>query len=330
MKSYWIIIGVCSFSCLVSVINLEADFLKLSDGLEIESTEVEYDGKEVMLKGACQVATMDGDRIQATRMSMNPLTRGLWLEQPRGTLHLASSNDASLSIEFTADEMSWDEQKLTLQLKGNVRVVQNGVLQLVTNQEVNLYQRVNQGNKILSAIEIPSQVEMTYSDALQGSMRKVLCPGFLKIDLEKREVFLQGKKEQQVYIEDTLGEMYADTAFLCYKWENEGWAIAKANLKGHVHLLSRFDGHVEEASSILHEAWASSLDYSPKDHQIILRGTPENRVVCFDKVHQMQMSASSFIVQQEEGSEQLRMRGEGNVRFKFNEKEENAQMMSKV
>jgi hypothetical protein len=147
-------------------------------------------------------------------------------------------------------------------------------------------------------------------------------------DDREQNLHFKGDKNHQVFIEDALGELYADTVFIKYASENSRLVPLKMTLKGHVRLINRFDGHIEESGSILHYAVADYVEYMLGPQEVLLLGEDGNRVLFFDVVKNIQMSAPGLKVKhnlsnkEKKGSPQgMSIQGMGDVRFTFIEKE---------
>ena len=276
----------------------------------------------------CQLTTIHGDHVQAKKIQAATIERRLWLETPRGILNMHREADSPQTLEFEANELAWDDQAGFLHLKGKVNIIQNETLQVSTDYEISISQIIVNGQKTLRSIKAPQKVQVSYQDMLKGRAHKIICPGSLTIDHERQEIILQGSSDQsgkeeiqQVYIEDAMGEMYADYIKMNYSWENRQFTPKNILLEGHVRLLNRFDGHIQESGSVLHYALADRMDYFPKEQEIILAGSKDTRVLFFDKVNNVQMSAPSLKVKRDAETGKNFIQGLGDVRFTFMERE---------
>lgn len=275
----------------------------------------------------CQMTNQNGDRVVAQTISVNTVERKLWLDQPKGMLMMQREKSPAQTLEFTANELIWDEKGQTLRLKGQVDVAQNGTVHVQTDHELSIVQALVDGKRTLRFIRSPEDTQISYMDAQKGNSHKINSPGALTIDHERQEMSLQGlstgrlEESQQVYIEDVLGEMYADRVQMAYIWQDRKLVPEKIILEGNVRLLNRFDGHPEEAGSILHYALADRVDYLPKEQEMTLASSSGSRVLFFDKVNNVQMSAPSLKIKHDASTKKDSIQGLGDVRFTFIEKE---------
>lgn len=234
-------------------------------------------------------------------------------------------NQGSLTLE--ADEVHYDGKAICL--KGKVKIKQNQTLCLSTDHEVSIQQGTINGKKTICQIHSPKATHLSYIDAKSGQAHKMTAPGGAILDHEHQEIHLFSlpessdisKEERQVYLEGLLGEVYADKAVLKYKWEKERMIPEKLTLENHICLKNRFSGHLQESGSILHYALADQVEYFPEKQEMLLSSQGENRVLFFDKVNHVQMSAASLKVQRDPLTNKDSIQGIGDVRFTFMEKE---------
>lgn len=277
----------------------------------------------------CRLTNVNGDSLQAKTIQVNTADRKIWLAEPQGKLLMQQDKESFQTLEFKSDELSWDHQKQVLVLKGNVDISQNKNLHVKTGHEISIFQGNLKGKRILRSIRSPEKTDLEYVDALKGNTRRIYSPGPLLIDHERQEMTLTGildgseptEEKNQVYFEDVLGEMYADLVRILYHWEGSQLVPKQVIMEGHVRLLNRFDGHVEEAGSVLHYALADRVEYSPEQQEMVLTASEGNRVLFFDQVNNMQMSAPSLTIRQDPASKKEMIKGIGDVRFTFLEKE---------
>lgn len=278
---------------------------------------------------ACTMTNLNGDHLSAHEIQLNTVERKLWLGQPVGMLYMRQEARPAQTLEFSAQELVWDDQQQNLLLKGQVKVSQNQTLHVKTSHELSISQSVVEGKKTLRFLRSPKDSQISYSDVQKNQAHKIDSPGPFTIDHERQEMIMQGlfdptqqgSEGVQVYIEDVLGEMYADRVTFYYQWQDRHLVPEKMILEGHVRLMNRFDGHRGEAGSILHYALADRVECFPKLQEIFLTSDNGKRVLFFDKVNNIQMSAPSLKVRHDPATQKEAIQGLGDVRFTFIEKE---------
>lgn len=274
----------------------------------------------------CRLSTAQGDAMQASRIEVDTLNRTLSFEKAAGILYPQQEKGPPQKLEFAANEIVWNDKDHSLHLDGNVNLLQNDTFQLYTDHSLTLSQTVVEGKKTLRAIEALEQTTLSYKDPHKGEEHKIRCPGRLFMDHEKQEMILCGLQEEtdkqnQVSLEDILGEMYADRVTVNYLWKEKHLQPANIVLEGHVRLLNQFGGHVNESGSMLHYALADRIEYSPEKQEMTLICNKGNRVLLFDKVNNVQMSAPSLTIRRDTETGKEIIQGLGDVRFSFVEKE---------
>lgn len=276
----------------------------------------------------CKMTNLNGDTLSARMIQLNTIERKLWLNQPSGILYQRREGRPEQTLEFSSQDLWWDDQQQTLLLKGQVELNQNSSLRINTDGEFVIKQAMENGKRTLRNFHSPENTYISYIDLQKGNTHKIYCPGSLNINHESQEMFLQGLKptgknaeSRQVYIDDVLGEMHADDVHFKYRWENERLVPGKMVLEGNVRLINRFDGHMEESGSMLHYALADRVEFFPEQRELILNGVDGHRVLLFDKVNNVQMSAPSLKVRHDAATNKESIQGFGDVRFTFIEKE---------
>lgn len=261
------------------------------------------------------------DWIQSDSIELNTQEQELTFDKAQGALQNQT--------EFSADELIWNDKEHRLILKSNVYLKQQGVGDLTTPHSVIIIQKVIDGKKEIRSIEAEGEVVLTYVDNKKGFIHHLNCSGPMRIDNEKFQVFMQSSdgfnqeipSEKQVHFSNLMGDIYADQAILTYKMENEKMMPNYLHMEGHVKLINRFNGHEKEVGLDLQNVLADSVDYFLDKREMHLSAHAPNRVLLFDRVKNMQMSAPAFIMTFDETLTKPTIRGLGQTRLKFADKE---------
>lgn len=269
---------------------------------------------------SCWMTSEQGDRIQADHITIDTLKRELTCQSPRGTL--VNTPDEK-PIQFSSQRLRWDDSHQTLTLENDVQIHQPTLGDIKTPKDVQIAQHIVDGRKVIRTISASEETELTYSDVDRKITHKLICHGPLVVDHEHSQVIFnspvnangQTPEDKQVYFEDLMGDIYADHAILSYKMDKE-LVPQKLVMTGHVKILNRFDGHVQESGSILQYALADEVEYIPATKEMILSGH-DQRVLIYDKVNNVQMSAPSFKITRDEKAPKGSIKGMGDVRFTF-------------
>ncbi len=277
----------------------------------------------------CEVTNLNGDHLFANSIHINTIERQLWMSQPQGILYLQRLSRSNQTLEFSSDELTWDDQQQTLLLKGHVHIVLNHALHIRTTHELTLKQITVDGKKTLQFLKAPQDTTISYFDLRKENNHVIYCPGSLLIDNKQQKMTLQGSspmkdgenKIQQVSLDEALREMHADQVHIHYAWNQQHLILKKIILEGNVCLMSHFDSHIHESKSNLHCALTDYLEYFPKEQEMILTGTNGQRVLVFDRINHIQMSAPALKIHYNFSTKKHTIQGLGDVRLTFIEKE---------
>lgn len=280
--------------------------------------------RSVKNKGICQVTNRNGDLVHANQISIDTQKRNLHFAFPKGSIVTASLSGEPQRVDFSSDSLTWDEAREMLSLHDNIIVNQEGIGNLTNNQKVNVYQHKNKGKKQLRCIESLGETALTYTDEEKGFDHTVTTYGKMFIDHENLTTALESPmdengcvlEEKQVHFYDHLGEIFADKATLNYEESGHSIKPIKLTLEGRVHLLNRKD-----TESFLQYAISDKVEYHPKTKEMILSANPGNRVLFFDKINNIQVSAPKLTITRDPKSNKDHIKGSGDVRFSFLEQE---------
>ncbi len=280
----------------------------------------------------CKMSNRQGDFIEAPIVDIDTNERMLRLTQPIGQFSfLQDGNIGNKIVDFSADQLIFDDHSHSLRLQGNVKLNEKEFFNLKTEHELVISAQQNSGKRQLKSIQAPQKIFLSYdADPKKGGENRIYCPGPLFIDHALHEVFLYGElindaelpsKNNQVRLENAFGEMYADTMHFFYKWQDQNMSVDEIILEGNVRVFNRFDGHLNEAGSILHYALADKINFFPTRLELFLSASGDKRVLFLDKVNQLRISAPALQVYRDQVSNKEVIHGQGDVRFTFMDRE---------
>lgn len=307
--------------------------LAIYDRITPDQTDSTYESLLLSVEdsnnGVCQIINQNGDTLQSNHVTIDLRNRQLTCSYPKGSLRTGREGENKEPILFSSENLVWNEADNVLSLRKNVKFDQVGFGSLRTNQEIQLHQSlVNDEKKIHSIISL-AETEMTYLDEENKLTHKILCHGPLTIDHEHFIVIMksptdnQGNitQENQVYFEDLAGEIWADELQLKYQLDGHRLIPLELAMQGHVKILNRFDGHLQESGSVLQYALADNVTYFSKSKEMILSSKGGNRALFFDKVNHLQISAPTLKIFRDIKTNKSSFQGIGDVRFTFIEHE---------
>lgn len=256
--------------------------------------------------GSCLVTNLSGDMLYASAIGIDTRDQCLALENPRGTMLNADSNEWTVR----SDVATWQENRGILTLTGHVEIHDPTMGVLQTNNEVRL---ISSGKKWVRA-EAEGESTLTYK---APNVKTLKCYGLCILDHEKMEARLLSPKDedgrplldQQVHYTDEKGEFYADRAFLKYTVEGKETKPVLITLSGNVKILNRIGDR--EKQFIL----ADNVEYNPATQLMILKATKGRRVLLYDDENEIQMSAQGAKIIRDAITKKDAIEGIGDVRF---------------
>lgn len=279
--------------------------------------------------GICQATNRNGDTIHSTRMQIDPITRQLTFDSPKGVIYTREEGEERNRVDFSCNTMTWNEQNDLLTLRGNVLINQEGFGQIVNNEEMKIHRFEANGQKHLRSIEGSGETTLSYSDLKNSISHTLACYGKVFLDHEHLQTSLESPrhangevlKGKQIYFQDRLGEIYADKAVISYDYINHKIAPAKITLIGHVQILNRTAADAEDKGKFLQYAVADQVDYFPLKNKMYFKSEGSHRVLFFDKTNNIKVSAPALKILRNPNSKKDSIQGIGDVRFSFIEEE---------
>lgn len=275
----------------------------------------------------CQLSHLNGDLIKSDSIVINLADRTLVLTHPRGKIQTCTEPQQPLC--FSSDKLTWDEEKKILSLEDHVHIEQTGLGKIETDRCVQIKQEIVDGKVAVRSFIFPLGTELTYLDSKKAMQHKIICYGPLEVDHVQRRVRMESPldekgevlQDKQIYFEDLMGDIYADQAEFSYLSTEQGLVPTTVVMQGHVKIFNRFHGHLQESGSVLQYALADRVDYYLKEQEMLLASKEKNRVLFFDKINNLRMSAPSLKILHDKQSNKESIQGIGDVRFTFVESE---------
>lgn len=262
--------------------------------------------------------THEQDAIEAKRVDIDIENQSVNFQEPQGKFKPTSHQ----TLQFSAHELQWNQKSHTLELNGLVEIDDDQLFHLSTPNQVLLKQELKNGKQTFSRIE--SLKETCIKGVFSNQSYQMTCPGILILDYQKNFITLQkveGEREQ-VKLKSTIGDLYADLVEIKYQMKNGQLVLEKMQLKGDVKLLKRtIKKNSHSQKETLHYALADSMEYHPVQSTILLSAKEGHRVLFYDQMNNVQMSAPSLKVSQKGSTEKQVIQGIGDVRFTFIENE---------
>lgn len=194
---------------------------------------------------------------------------------------------------------------------------------IVAEGEMEVQFEVVDGQKRLKEVKSHGKTELIRFDKEQDPILTLVSPGYLHLDHHNQCVELQkdpDSKEQICYV-DCMGKIFADKLELKYGFHNGSVQTSKLEMMGNVRLYNRFPTDKPDQEPNLQYAIADRMQYNPSTKEMTLTSNRKGRVLYFDKLNHLEMSAPALHLQRDPLTKKETLRGEGDVRFSFKKSE---------
>lgn len=277
----------------------------------------------------CQLWNRQGDLIEASRMCIDTIHKNLLFSSPKGSMTVSRSEASENKINFSCDTMSWDDKQQLLVLRDHVVIDQQGMGILTTDGTVNLYQYICDGETRLKSIETNGYTVLTYVDAIDNVMHTLTSFGKAIVDHRILQTVLESPKgpdgavlaDKQVRFQDNMGDITADTLTICYTMLGKTPVPSKFLLEGNVSIKNQQTPDHAKSKIFIQYALADRVEYTPQAKEVKLYANEKNRVLFFDKINNLQVSAPVLYIRRDQVTKKDSVQGEGDVRFTFLERE---------
>jgi len=295
------------------------------------NAEADEQGGNIELQGSvgkeiCSVETPEGDFIEALHIYIDTQSRQSLFIQPRGKLQVLAKEE----VFFSADTMKWDDPHQLLILEGHVMINQQGIGQIVTDGKV-IFKKANfNGKNLIRSIILPGKSVLTYEDTEKRLfMHTLTCHGHLEVDRCTLEMVgsspmdISGNviKDQQVHYIDPVGEIYADQFSVSSEQKQGKNVPSHIIFRGNVYICNQGDGSDSAESLLKQYILADKVEYYPQTKEMYLSAKEGKRVLFYDKIDNLQVSAPSLKIKRDLVSKKESIQGYGDVRFNFIEHE---------
>lgn len=267
--------------------------------------------------------THQGDVIDADTVDLDTIHSKITMYHPKGVLlstlvpHLQKGE-----LKFDCDHLSWDHAQNVLTLKGSVHVHESAMGTLVADEELQISQTVQNGQRLVKRIRTKGKTVLHYTAPGESSVQTLLSYGSLVLDREHLQATLDSPEidgkvplNQQIYYEDEDIGIHGNKAILEYSIVDSKLQPTALSLKDKVRLFSR------DPSKGKRCALADRLHYSPLTHTLILSADPGKKVLFYDEVESLRIVAPEIHIVQDPETKKQTIQGIGKVQFTFSDQE---------
>lgn len=243
----------------------------------------------------CKLSHHD-DLIEAERAELFPNTSTAVLMEAKGVLN-------PRGMKFSCKKMTWENEPHQLTLQGDVSVSDEELGTLHCDEQVELYQKQQEGKWILSSMVAKGKTELT-----TRFKQLLICYGQMRLDQERLLLTLESPQNYPIeYFHDEM-KLCSDHAELSY---SNDYDPEKLQLSGNVQL------QIEGSGSRC--AKADQFVYLPAEEKMVLSSKNGGNVLFWDKDQDLSISAREVHIARVDQKEIVK--GVGNVRFAFSSSE---------
>ena len=264
----------------------------------------------------CHFSSGD-NTILASSIQVNIENKEIIFNKAKG--NISSFLGEQKNISFSSDNMFWDHFSRRLVMKGNVSLKEKDYC-FLTAKKVELYQQ--KGSSELAIQKIKTFGETEFFFIKEGEIISSLqCYGSIELDNNNKTFIAHAKKKRSPLAEKILFRdkdiiLYADTAKVSYRQEEEFFRIDEIILQGEVLFIS------QKIKDTLSFGIADKLTYLPTNKNLMLESLPQKKVLFWKDDDSLRLSANAIHVHCDDLTKKEAIKGIGSVRFSFNLEEE--------
>lgn len=220
-----------------------------------------------------------------------------------------------------SDSMIWDGKNAILALDGNIEIHENSLGTLTTNNRVLFMCEEEEGRTQLRSIHVCGRVVVNRFDPKKSLCYMLLNDGTTFVDHKKMRILMDSAADQ-IHFQGIIGEVFSDHVTVNYSYEQHAITPSKIVLDGNVKLLNYVNADLAKGGEmVLQYALADQIEYFPAVHALNMSAQSPQRVLFFDRINHMQISAPGLKVVKDATTGKEVIQGLGDVRFRFLEQE---------
>ena len=268
--------------------------------------------------------THEQDVVYAKQIDINLIDSYLQLFYAKGILqNFFLPKAEKSSLHFSTDFLYWNDLENKLIFKGPSQIEEQDLGVIHTQDELTIKNCMVNNKVIFQTLDAKGHAIMTCKD-LKGRNHRIESHGRLYIDQNKLQAWIESPQDQKGNIQNQLHyeaedlHVFSDSAQLDYISVNQHVKPSSIVLKEHVRLFSK------DPNKPAQLAIADKMSYSLDTHSIILSAHPEKKVLLWDALQELRISASEVHITTDSLTQEKVIKGIGKVQFAFS-KEEQAQ-----
>lgn len=276
-------------------------------------------------EGICRLTDNHGNVIDADRINGDIRLQTLLFFNPKGNV----TGKRTGKVEFSAGRMFWDIPNNRAVLQEHVLLEQEGYGSLTANGEISLFLHRKKGEEELQRIQTDGKTVLNYVEKGRDGSHTLTSYGRIIVDYVEGVTMIESPRNEygqvvegkQVNFQDGMGIIDADQVLLTYAKEKGSMQLKKLKLEGHVRILNKYTGAHDNRTPLMQYALADWVEYIPETAEMILGSNEGSRVLFFDRVNRIQVSAPELKVKRHPDTKKESVQGKGDVRFTLMEQE---------
>ncbi len=262
---------------------------------------------------SCRILRKNGDNIYAKTIHLNEAKKEVYLHETSGTLFYEEARASFSPTHFSSRDLTWKYKQHTLLLEKDV-VIQSPLYELYTNRYVEVSQR-NINNKMEWANFKAFGNASLHHTAQNGTLRSLETHQYILVDNIKLEAILTSPPNEQVLYTDPRGTVRADRVNAYFERIGGHNELSKLHLQENVRIFNYQTDQVEQY------ALADIVEYNPDDERMTLTAHPGKRVLYYDALNNIQLSAKQIELRRNELNGKTAAQAFGHVKITLNKEE---------
>lgn len=270
---------------------------------------------------SCQLIH-EQDVVYARQIDINLIHSYLQLFHANGVLQsfLLPKAEKS-SLHFSTASLNWNDLEKKLLFKGPTQIEEQDLGTIHTEDELTIKSCMINDKMVFQTLDAKGHTIMTYKD-LQERNHRLESHGRLYIDQNKLQAWAESPQDQngntqnQLYYATEDLNIFSDTAQLDYINIDQHIKPVSIVLKEHIRLFSK------DPNQPVQLAIADKMSYSLDTHSIILSAHPGKKVLFWDALQELKISASEVHITTDCLTQERVIKGIGKVQFAFSLEEQ--------
>lgn len=318
----FLFLPLCSLRlCVYFFIFFFTSMLCGENWIQFQSDEICGDSSTPCLGKNLQITLPDGTKVDCSVGYLDPLDKQI-------TLYGSQGKPAILEGKFPAGgEYRVEAARYTLTRQKDHAIVAADAPLIIYSPAWGEMQSDGKLELLISHERKVRSILVTGDITIKSDYKgRKICqiPGELRINFQEgiltaKAINPSPNYEQQIYFEGEMGGFFAN-AFIIY-YDQKSKQPLKYLLEGNVRLKNIFALQASLMGKLDQHALADRMEYDVAEGKAIFNATGGHRVLFLDQAHKMQLSAGELHVYFDKETHEPVVKGIGDVRLSFGEKE---------